>query len=1428
MILLPLQKNKSKFNNQRYSLQIQLLRLPNFIILKQPKTSVQIVLLTSFITQRKALAMLQWFNSMVLQEMKEGNLQALIGLQFQQLVPQVINNFQELIKLFNKLILITVLLQLQAQVYYLLTSISNYSLIFIQDTSVINRRQYQFFTSKKIHLNQLLIVNISTNLQVNKYLFFILHTHQKTYLYSSYRYMGLSFFFEFYIRQCEYGIVNYLREPLKLQIVSPSFTDIQQTMDNYNETNFEVDIPPYSLPSNQTFNFNFQLSLQSDSKIQNIQIVQVDVLITQLFVMIQGGHNQIVSYQNDFTLDSLYRDYEIQDSTADQVINFSWICENLLNPDKKCYDYNNKIITFQQGKSSISILKKTFKPYTIIQFTLQISKDSRNSSEYSICYFSEFDIPPLLVKTPIQQLNQQFNLNDDLFFTLVYDSNVSTNILSYAGAILYNNTVVAAIKFDYYQVKFRIWNYFQDIVPTLSAIQIRFSVYNPSYVMPSITTIDFLINIPPKNCVLTVNPQQGIALQTKFQIQFSNCQDTDLPLTYQFFYYNSVDDYKQEIISPWNIVRRQLNDQSINKQFQTILPQGNLVILSQVMDNKLGISNSTLSIQVYSQNYTDSDYYQNANQLIQQNLQTYITTSNLVSNLCIIGEDVTKNTQYDHSQQINNLKQSLVINLQKFSQQLQKSSLISTYANKVIASLQYSIFEQPDIQKSSIYNQIQQIVIKTQASKQSNNINKLQQNNDLYTQNLIDSYRIINSTVTLNTNNTFNDLMQYNNISNQISSVLSNSMLPNEGGIMISGNLSNILSDSITEKNLKNYVLPNEDSQFYVNSTNTYVITRNTYQQNIYESTPSFQAYVNTLNKQNINKGYSKNKLIVTSINNTQTENPILNSTIIYQFKNVNVSNNGNVTCLQQSDTIWNNQNCGVLNQDNKNYACFCKKQSPTTIIENIEAVFTQNENLKTAFGEQGVKNIASYTDFYMYVCIWALLAFTLGQVILFLVGRHLDLKTVSKIDLKESKKCQIQHNNLLEQKNLQLLQFQEKILTLEKQIKQDFLLQSGNQSKSQNVLQTQKIFLQDRKDNQQNKKLTSQFQVSDAQFSNDQEDDFNLQLPQNQDVLIQKRKKSHQQQTNNRALNFNIKQMNSQDVIKALLQEQISPYQVQNTQHSNDQENDFNLQKTENDELVIQESQLAIKQYTNNQILIPNLENTSKQLQIEQKQQNQQQPPGSLSYKSEKSKFDQANQQETACQIVAPSSLDLNINKEEQTYLNLNFVRKVIIFHQLLGIFYTYDPCISRSVRFSLFYLKIVHQIAISIVFCQFNLIDQKLVIAIVNSVLIEIFSFIIQFSYQMSKIGKYFSSIFSIFVLLFYYYLILAISSGQTAEESNTSFLLFLMTLGFNLTLVQVSLSLFMIFISFKHINNQKNFIIIKIFNIFSLEQIIQNIDF
>ncbi|EAR97972.2 transmembrane protein, putative (macronuclear) [Tetrahymena thermophila SB210] len=469
-----------------------------------------------------------------------------------------------------------------------------------------------------------------------------------------------------------------------------------------------------------------------------------------------------------------------------------------------------------------------------------------------------------------------------------------------------------------------------------------------------------------------------------------------------------------------------------------------------------------------------------SNKLIQQ--YQNIQTSKQIANLCIIGEDVSKNSQYDNSQIISNLKTNLVANLQQQSQTLPQSSLISTYSNKVIAQLQQSIITQSEQQKNSIYNQVQSIIINTQ----NNNVNQFQKNNDLQIQNLVDSFKILNSTVTQNTNNQQSDFTQYNNLTNQIGSIQANSLLPNQGELILQGNLSTLLSDQITQKNLKQYALPfDSDNQLAPSSANTFVITRNTYQENIYQNTSSFQAYVQKLNNLSSNFNYSNNQVITTSINSTQTKNPITNATIMYQFNNAKASSKYNMTCLQSADQIWTKQNCSIVKQNSNNYACFCQTQAPTTVIEDLDDLFVNNKNLQTVFSDQGIKNLENFSQFYLYISFWMLSIFTINQIILFFVGRYLDLKSSTRINYK----------NIEEEQKSLVDKYQQQIQNLEQKMKGEQSKDCENENKS--IQSTQKVFINQKQDSGQNQMQTSPFQAPTnplIQVSNNQEDDFNMQ----------------------------------------------------------------------------------------------------------------------------------------------------------------------------------------------------------------------------------------------------------------------------------------------------------------------------------------------
>ncbi|EAR96156.2 REJ domain protein (macronuclear) [Tetrahymena thermophila SB210] len=1175
-----------------------------------------------------------------------------------------------------------------------------------------------------------------------------------------YRYMSLSFYFQFYVESCELGQTVYFQEPFDLQLVSNQFQQI--SLSQYNQSNFKYDILPYTLISNKTLNISLTVSLSQENKIISAKNVSVDILITNLYLQIEGGSSFIVGFQNKLVLNTVFRDYEIEDPNSPQSIDFTWTCVGLTSNDRVCYDYADKQVQLQQGVSYISFPAKTFTPYSIIVLQITGQKGSRQTNSTATCIFTELDIPSLLVKFNSTHLTQKINLNEELNFVIVYGGNFSSDILSYAGALLYENNLVGAIKFDYYQVKFRVWNFFQNVKPSKPTIQIRFSVYNPSFFMPSLSTLSFIVNIPPQGCTLRVDPQQGVALQTVFSIQYQNCDDEDLPLTYQFFYYNNIEDIQQELIAPWNIVRRQIQDQTINNQIQTVLPQGNLVIMGQAMDSQLGISNSTITIVVLAQNKSPDEYYQTVNNLVNKTLQIQSSsqyTDQLVA-LSLIGEDISKNSQQQLSQQMANLLTLIITNMQQISLKLPEFSLLFTFANKVIAQLSQLLFNSQQnysSQKKDIFKQLQTTMQNTFISIQNNNQSPLQQNNDLHMQNVIDSFKILNSSITQNSSNSFDDFQNYSNVSNYIGFLLTNMTLPNQGHIIISGNLSSLLSDKITQKNIFQYALPFDESNTE-NSTNIFSITRNNYKVNIYENTTGFEAYTQQYKNVSQNFTYSKNQLISTQIysssrqglqNGSNTQIPMNDSLTIYQFDNAIKSEKYSMTCLQQNDVKWNKNDCSIFNKNNNKFMCFCKTQQPTTIIEDLEDIFTKNKNLQTVFGEQGFKNIENFNYFYQYLAFWVLFTFTLIQIALFIIGIYLDKSSFKKMNQQVHSERQDYNQQNLEQQ----------------QYNQQLDLQEIPEVGDQNEIQISPIALNSNNNNQINN--------NDKINNNSNENIQKLQTQSEQFIPL-----SDNQVT---------------DIPLTLIRKKTTKFvnkTIYQTQSSLNQFNENNLNNRSN--------QLFIKrQYTIN---------------INCSEQNEEILNTQVSPQSQTLELQNQNEK----------------SKQQSVYQKISNFKKLAIFHQLFSIFYLYDKQISRPTRFTLLYIKLIHTLAISILFAGYTMLIQQIFIALLNSLILKVSSFIIVQTFKKGSFWKFISVIFQLLISLLYFYIILAISSGKTPSESNDFIILFLVSFIIEMVFTELILSLVINILVKKYfLCNDENSIYSKLFKSLKIKEMISSID-
>ncbi|EAR96772.2 REJ domain protein (macronuclear) [Tetrahymena thermophila SB210] len=987
-----------------------------------------------------------------------------------------------------------------------------------------------------------------------------------------YRYLDLIIQFQFNSFECDQTGLQLSQDIYDIEITSQSLPSLNNNWMKFNQQVLKFEIQPYSVPFNSSLDIQLFIYLDSNKNVNTTYQLSIPYKISNLQTMILNGAKMLADYKSDITISGSVRDLEVQDPKSPQGINLSWYCYSIGSDmgDNQCYTYLKSVYDVPQNVLSFNISSGTFNPYQVLQFTLSGSKDKRITNATLLIILAEINLPPLLVQFDDPSQIDQVNINEDISATLVYGSNVPSDILTYAGAILYNNQVVGVIKFDFYKVKFRIWDYFSNINIANPVVQVRFTVYNPANIMPSLSVTNFNINIPPQNCVLSISPQSGFTLTTKFVIQFTGCSSPNNPLTYQFFYYNQNSDLKQEIQIPQNILRRQFQDQNTINQVTTYLPSGNIVILGQAMDSYLAVYNTTLQVSVSP--FQGSE--QNLLDLLDESLSeqnTDLQTSQIIKNLCVIGEELAKNNTLYYLDSISQRKLLLISAIIKMTNLLPSSSFLSTFSNKIIANLQLSLSSQYQQQNQNILNQVNLVLQKQKQLIATNNLNnKLQNNNDIILQNLVDSFKILNSTTltisqTLQqiSNNNGNRLLsmqdeitykntieslralassfpqdilqQQMNISDQIGNLLNNITLPNQGPLQLEGNLISINTEQITAKNLQNYYyMQNKPLK---NDSSIYNVVITNYSSNPFIKTPGFQSYIAQIENSTPGIQISLNSVVkplVQSIDNTPSPN--LNNSLELQFSNIKQSKY-NLTCLQQqSDQSWLQSQCYLINSTEiGSYTCICKDQRPTTVTEDLRELLI-NKNLQTAFGSQGIKNISNFTTFYEYAVFWVLSSVTLIQIGLCIFGYLLDQKnqfssiisgsmsTVSPISLANIIKTE--QNITDEQQQLKMNQLKQQSL----QFQQTNSIQDQFQPKSQSqrgiqsninlkrpeqnfqgeskliIQQNQEIYFERNNDKQQNFQGENDNQSIQSIYLN-QQDQKEVQKIDQSDEILQKNK---------------------------------------------------------------------------------------------------------------------------------------------------------------------------------------------------------------------------------------------------------------------------------------------------------------------------------
>ncbi|KAL4429875.1 hypothetical protein ABPG74_022898 [Tetrahymena malaccensis] len=823
----------------------------------------------------------------------------------------------------------------------------------------------------------------------------------------------------------EQGTILRIQQPLNIAIQN-SQLGINLMKQNYNENEFLFTIQAYSMKANNTYNIQATFTDASDSSITLNDSANLYITPSPLITKIVGG-NRYSSYQKAMIINSFLQDIEDQNSQELNLgISISWSCQNL-GVSQDCFNSKGQPLVLQNDQKSLNISAHTFLPYQALQFNLKGTKTksylnttvTRYGSDQIVAFVTELDIPVLTVLlTDDLIIDPTINPNQLIHALMVYDTTVNTDVLYYSGAIIYNDNVVGTIKFDYSFTRFQIWDYFNGFSSSNPSIQVRFSVYNPQYVLPSLCTINFVLNFPPSNCQLVSNISTGYSLIDSFQFNLNNCQDQNSPITYQFFYYTQSAQYNFELVNNQQIQRQQITDKVLSNSVTTFLPGGQLTILAQAIDSKGAVSNSTITINVKYQSYSPNDFLDAINKFIQDS--NILLPEQRILNLNIVSQDILNREKSFQSIkiQLSNLKLQIIQQLQLISTQLVATSYFYQLADQTVNMLfQSNINLQPSDQMTQIqliYSNLLSIQKKCEPSIMS------QQKYEKCLQDVYLTFNILDSLSSITQANTLSLNTQFIDIVHQIGNTLNYQSLPNENAIIFKGQNIQIIAQQVTEKNIQmftgigtdqyklrrnlqgsNFSNSQSDNQYiqiYLqqlnNSTNVYDASYNKYSINFYQQDQSFKNYTDKIFNYT-QKQAEIYPVIDPNIKNNATNQPYnpQNGAIHYFNLNSNKNNSQNITCFnKQNNQNWSKSTCSTrINLQTNQVQCICNDLTPTTIIQDISDLFDNNKNLDTVFSSKGISNIENFSNFYEYSVFWVVFTQTFIFICLIFYGKRLD-----------------------------------------------------------------------------------------------------------------------------------------------------------------------------------------------------------------------------------------------------------------------------------------------------------------------------------------------------------------------------------------------------------------------------------------------------
>ncbi|CAD8081203.1 unnamed protein product [Paramecium sonneborni] len=366
-----------------------------------------------------------------------------------------------------------------------------------------------------------------------------------------------------------------------------------------------LQIPAYTAIIGSTYTLCATVSL-TNKPIRTSISFTITIISSPMQAYIQGG-TRTQSF-NDFAfLNGFCRDPDLDYPwNKDPEITFEWKCINLATSES-CTDSNKEPLELNKTDYSQTYKPRVLDPYQPLQFIMRNTKNTVVLITQIILLVIENDLPNIQVSYPSGYDSREILLHEELNFTLA--TSVDPDSLKYFCQIVYNYNIVASFTFKFLQVKFRIWDYWENTEQSVTEIQIKMAAKDVYHFMPSSASVNLQLNIPPNDCKFSITPSSGISIADLFVLSVSNCFDSQLPLQYQFHIYSSQKTLDNDNLIGETINKKSITDKQSSPQLQLVLPTPinpdnsiayELVLVASIFDNNNGMKNLTKTVRVNS------------------------------------------------------------------------------------------------------------------------------------------------------------------------------------------------------------------------------------------------------------------------------------------------------------------------------------------------------------------------------------------------------------------------------------------------------------------------------------------------------------------------------------------------------------------------------------------------------------------------------------------------------------------------------------------------------------------------------------------------------------------------------------------------------------------------------------------------------------